>query len=115
MSETTFTSPIWVHEDILYIANGHLRALEKLETMEGRIEVFNLGTGCGYSVLEVVQGFERALGKPLNYGFAPRRVGDCAKLVANITKAEKELGYKITKTLDDMCGDSVHFIQKRFK
>jgi UDP-glucose 4-epimerase len=83
--------------------------------MENNYDVFNLGTGCGFSVLEVVKGFEKALGKPLNYKFTERRHGDVPKLVANIDKATANLGWKVTKNLNDMCIDSVSFITKRFK
>ena len=90
-------------------------AMNKLATMEKNYDVFNLGTGCGFSVLQVVKGFEKAMGKPLNYSFGERRNGDVPKLVANITKASEELGWKVTKHLDDMCLDSFLFIDKRDK
>jgi UDP-glucose 4-epimerase len=63
----------------------------------------------------VVKGFEKAMGKPLNYAFGERRHGDVAKLVANIKKGTEELGWKVTKTLDDMCRDSYIFIDRRDK
>jgi UDP-glucose 4-epimerase len=77
--------------------------------------VFNLGTGAGFSVLQVVKGFEKALGAPLSYGFTERRRGDVPKLVANVEKATANLGWKVTKTLEDMCVDSVKFITRRFE
>lgn len=89
-------------------------AMNKLNQLEGNYDVFNLGTGSGFSVLQVVQGFEKALGKPLTYGFVERRHGDVPKLVANIDKATAYLGWKVTKNLQDMCHDSVTFILKRF-
>ena len=90
-------------------------AMEKIKTTDKNYDVFNLGTGCGFSVLQVVQGFEKAMEKPLNYGFTERRHGDVPKLVANIDKATAELGWKVTKNLDDMCKDSFAFITKRFE
>ena len=90
-------------------------ALNKLAKLDKNIEVYNLGTGCGYSVLEVLQGFERAIGQPVKYKFIQRRFGDVPKLVASIHKATHELGWKVTKSLDDMCRDSVCFITKRFQ
>lgn len=88
-------------------------AMNKLPAIEKNYEVYNLGTGRGYSVLEVVKGFEKALGAPLNYVIGAARHGDVAKLVANIDKGTKELGWKVTKSLDDMCRDSVIFITRR--
>ena len=58
--------------------------MDKLGSIDKNYEVFNLGTGCGYSVLQVVQGFEKAMGQPLNYTFGERRHGDVTKLVANV-------------------------------
>lgn len=81
--------------------------------MTKNYDVFNLGTGSGYSVLEVLRGFEKALGKPVAWSFGARRTGDVPKLVANVGKASSELGWKVTKSLDDMCFDSVTFITNR--
>jgi len=91
-------------------------ALNKLAKLDkNNIEVYNLGTGCGFSVLQVLKGFEKALGQGIRYKFIERRFGDVPKLVANIDKASHELGWKVTKTLDDMCLDSVSFITRRYK
>lgn len=68
--------------------------MNKLKDMPKNYDVFNLGSGVGYSVLEVVKGYEAALGKPFNWGYTERRSGDCPKLVANPTKASKEWGWK---------------------
>jgi len=97
------------------LANGHVMALNKLSQMGQNYDVFNLGTGCGFSVRDIVKGFEKAMGKPLNYRFTERRFGDVPKLVANIDRATTELGWKVTKSLDDMCKDSYVFITRRFK
>jgi UDP-glucose 4-epimerase len=61
-------------------------AMNRLKGIEKNYEVYNLGTGSGFSVLQVVKGFEKAMGRPLNYTFGERRFGDVAKLVANIKK-----------------------------
>lgn len=66
---------------------------------EKNCDVFNLGSGSGYSVLEVIQCFEKGLGQKLNYGLAGRREGDMAKLVARVEKANSELGWKTEKGL----------------
>ena len=90
-------------------------AMKRLTSMQNNIEEFNLGTGSGYSVFEVLKGFEKALGGPIKTKIAPRRCGDVPKLLANIDKATQVLGWKVTKSLEEMCQDSVNFIQKRFK
>ena len=92
------------------LANGHLKALQKLETIHGA-EAYNLGTGNGSSVLEVVHAFEKASGRKVNYKIAPRRPGDIAECYADASKAKRELGWEATRSLDDMCRDSWHFIE----
>ena len=92
------------------LANGHLKALEKLESIHGA-EAYNLGTGKGSSVLEVVHAFEKASGRKVNYKIAPRRPGDIAECYADASKAKRELGWEAKRTLDDMCRDSWHFIE----
>lgn len=87
------------------LATGHLKALEKLAEKPG-ITAYNLGTGAGYSVLEVIHTFEEASGKEIPYVFADRRPGDVAECYADPGKAEKELGWKSKKTLSDMCRDT---------
>lgn len=81
--------------------------------MKANYDVFNLGSGKGYSVLEVVKGYEEALGKPINWAYTERRSGDVPKLVADVNKANREWGWKTQLTLKDMCTDSVNFVQKR--
>ena len=68
--------------------------------------VFNLGTGRGYSVLDMVRAFEKATGKTVPYKIAPRRPGDVATVFCDPTKAERELGWRADHTLEDMCRDS---------
>ena len=90
---------------VLDLAEGHLRALEALQTRTGA-HVWNLGTGQGYSVLEMVRAFEAASGKPVPYCVAPRRPGDIATCFADPAKAERELGWKARRSLDEMMRDA---------
>jgi UDP-glucose 4-epimerase len=90
---------------VLDLADGHLRALDALQTRTGA-RVWNLGTGRGYSVLEMVSAFEAASGRKVPYKFAPRRPGDIATCYADPTKAEKELGWKARRGLDEMMRDA---------
>ncbi len=87
------------------LVKGHLKALEYLETHEG-IEPFNLGTGTGYSVLELVKAFSKVSGKEIPYQIVDRRPGDIGVCYANPEKAEKLLGWRAEKNLQDMCEDS---------
>ena len=90
------------------LANGHVKAIEKLETNPG-IVTYNLGTGTGYSVLEIVETFMKVCDVKVPYVFAPRRPGDIDTCYASPEKAEKELGFKTTRTLEDMCLSSYNF------
>ena len=92
------------------LARGHICALKKLDSVSG-CEIYNLGTGHGSSVLEVVHAFERASGKKVNYQIAPRRAGDIATCYADASKAKREFDWEAKYTLDDMCRDSWNFIQ----
>lgn len=87
------------------LAKGHLAALNKMEKIKG-VEVFNLGTGAGYSVLDVVKSFENASGMKIPYKITNRRAGDIAECYADPSKAEAKLGWKATKSISDMCRDS---------
>lgn len=94
---------------VVDLAKGHLKALEALfskETGEGCCNAFNLGTGTGYSVLNMVDAFERATGQKINYQFAPRRAGDIAACYADPSLAERELNWKTQKVLEDMMLDT---------
>lgn len=86
---------------VVDLAKGHVAALEKI-TQSG-VYTYNLGTGHGYSVLEVIHAFEKACGKTLPYSFKPRRSGDIAACYADCKKAEEELGWKAELGIDDMC------------
>ena len=96
---------------VVDLAKGHIKALEKLEKEGTGIYIYNLGTGTGYSVLEMVKAFEEATGKKVNYKIVERRPGDIAVCYSNPEKAKKELGWEATKTLKDMCKDSWKYIQ----
>ena len=90
---------------VVDLAKGHVKALKKLEDKEG-VSIYNLGTGNGYSVLEVLHAYEKACGKTLKYEIKPRRDGDIATCYADCTKAKEELGWVAEKNIDDMCADS---------
>ena len=90
---------------VVDLAKGHVKALKKIEPGSG-VNIYNLGTGNGSSVLDVLHAYERACGKELKYVVAPRRPGDIARCFCDASKAEKELDWKAEKTLDDMCRDS---------
>lgn len=90
---------------VVDLAIGHLKALDKLRTQSGLV-TYNLGTGCGYSVLEALKAFEKASGKQVPYEIKPRRQGDVAKCFASPDKASSELGWKAARGIDDMCEDA---------
>lgn len=90
---------------VVDLATGHVAALEKLTTNPGLV-IYNLGTGKGTSVLELVKAFEEANNVKVPYEIAPRRPGDIAECYANCDKAEKELHWKATHTIVDACRDS---------
>lgn len=90
---------------VVDLAIGHLKALDKLKTAPGLV-TYNLGTGQGYSVLDMVKAFEKASGKPVPYQIAPRRPGDIAACYANPDKAREELGWQANLNVDDMAQSS---------
>ena len=90
---------------VVDLATGHIKALDRLLKVKG-CEVYNLGTGKGYSVLDVVKAFEKASGIKINYRIAPRRAGDVACCYADATKAKEVLGWQAQYDIDDMCADS---------
>jgi len=94
------------------LAAGHLKALEKLPQIDGA-QAYNLGTGKGSSVLDVVHAFEKASGKTVTYKIAPRRAGDIAECYADVSKAKEELGWEAKYSLDDMCRDNWNFIKNK--
>ena len=86
------------------LAQAHIVALEHLmnNKNKSKIETFNLGTGNGFSVLEVVNAFEKATGEQLNYQFVPRREGDIEQIWADTTVANEVLGWKASRSIDEM-------------
>ena len=100
---------------VVDLAKGHIKALEKLEKENKGIFVYNLGTGTGYSVLDMVKAFEEATEQKVNYKIVERRPGDIATCYSNPEKAKTELGWEANKTLKDMCKDSWRYIQNRKK
>lgn len=93
---------------VVDLAKGHLKALKKAREMKG-VEAYNLGTGNGYSVLQIVQAFERVNGVKVKYKITDRRPGDIATCYADPTKAKEELGWVAEKELDEMCEDAWRF------
>ncbi|WP_077329236.1 UDP-glucose 4-epimerase GalE [Virgibacillus siamensis] len=96
---------------VVDLATGHLKAIEQIEQNDG-LEIYNLGTGRGYSVLEVADAFEKASGKQVPYKIVERRPGDIATCYADPSKAQRELGWKAEKGIDDMCKDAWNWQQK---
>jgi len=88
------------------LAAGHVAALEALERTEEPVSTWNLGTGRGTSVLELLHAFERAVGRELPYEVVARRAGDVAASYADPSKANAELGWRTVKTVDEMCADT---------
>ena len=96
---------------VVDLSLGHLKALEWVFREKG-VDAFNLGTGNGYSVLEMVKAFEKASGKPVKYELAPRRPGDIAMCYANPAKAKEFLDWEAKKGINEMCTDSWRFVDK---
>ena len=90
---------------VVDLAKGHVKALEKVLKTKG-IEAYNLGTGKGYSVLEMVKAFEKVSGKKIPYKVIERRPGDVAICFADVSKAKRELGWEAEYGLEEMCVDS---------
>ena len=90
---------------VVDLAMGHLKAIDKIRNSKG-VMAYNLGTGIGYSVLDIVKAFEKANDIKIKYEIAPRRAGDIAICYADPTKAKEELGWQATKNLEQMCKDS---------
>ncbi len=97
---------------VVDLAKGHVKALEKIDKEGQGIYIYNLGTGTGYSVLDMVNAFEKSTGKKVNYRITDRRPGDIAVCYADPKKAKEELGWIAEKKLEDMCKDSWNYIIK---
>lgn len=90
---------------VVDLAAGHVKAIEKIKENPG-VKIYNLGTGNGYSVLEVIENFKKASGMDVPYKIAPRRAGDVAVCYSNPTKAKEELGWTAQYGIAQMCADS---------
>ena len=99
---------------VVDLSIGHIKAIEKIRKMNG-VEIYNLGTGNGYSVLDLVKTFEKVNNVKVNYKIVGRRPGDIAVCYANCDKALKELGWKCENNIEDMCRDTWNFILKNKK
>ena len=97
-------TPIRDYLHVVDLARAHVIAVERLEKEQNKsaYEIFNLGTGIGYSVLQVIESFEKVSGSPLNYKIVERRPGDVESVWADTTFANHELGWKAEKGLDEM-------------
>jgi UDP-glucose 4-epimerase len=87
------------------LAAGHLAALTRLGSTDERVSTWNLGTGQGTSVLQVLHAFEAACGRELPYEIVGRRAGDIAASYADPSRAQSELGWKATRSIEDICAD----------
>ncbi|MCC5914802.1 MAG: UDP-glucose 4-epimerase GalE [Balneolaceae bacterium] len=96
---------------VVDLSVGHLKALEKLETDPGMV-TYNLGTGKGSSVLDLIKAFEKATGIEINYEITDRRPGDAVQCYADPTKAENELGWRAERDLETMCRDAWNWQKK---
>lgn len=96
---------------VLDLAAGHLKALSYLQDQPG-LDVFNLGTGQGASVLEMIAAFERAAGRPIPYTITARRPGDIAACYADPGRAQQVLGWQATRSIDEMCADTWRWQQQ---
>ena len=96
---------------VVDLARGHIKAIEHVMKQTG-IDYYNLGTGVGYSVLDIIKTFEKVNNVKVNYRFVDRRPGDIASSYADVTKSYKELGFKTIYTLEDMCKDAYNFAIK---
>ena len=98
---------------VVDLAKGHVKALEKLNKEDSGLFIYNLGTGTGYSVLDMINAFEKATNKKVNYVIGPRREGDIDECYSDPTKANNELNWKAELTIEDMCRDSWNYIEKK--
>ena len=96
---------------VVDLARGHVCALDNIRKKQG-LNIYNLGTGIGYSVLDMVKAFEKSTGVKIPYVITKRRQGDIAKTYADPSKAKKELSFETKYTLEDMCHDAYYWQQK---
>ncbi|WP_349945922.1 UDP-glucose 4-epimerase GalE [Lacrimispora sp. BS-2] len=91
---------------VVDLAVGHVKALEKMASSDPSVRIYNLGTGQGFSVLQMIEAFSKACGKSIPYSIKPRRPGDVAACYADASLAKKELGWEAQRGIDEMCEDS---------
>ena len=91
---------------VVDLALGHVKALEKMSSSDADVRIYNLGTGQGYSVLQMIEAFSKASGREIPYVIKPRRAGDIAQCYADPALAKKELGWESERGIDEMCEDS---------
>ena len=91
---------------VVDLAIGHVKAVDKLAQSEPDVRIYNLGTGKGFSVLQMIEAFSKACGKQIPYAIKPRRPGDIAECYADAARATKELGWEAERGIDEMCEDS---------
>ena len=96
---------------VVDLAKGHVKAIQGFEKLNG-VNIFNLGTGVGYSVLDIIHAFAKACGKEIPYVIDPRRPGDIATCYSDPAKAKEVLGWTAEKTLEDMCRDAWNWQSK---
>lgn len=97
---------------VVDLADGHVKSVNNILDGKKGVQIFNLGTGKGYSVLDIVKAFSKAYGKELPYKIAPRRPGDLAVCFSDPTKAKEVLGWEAKRGIDDMCRDSWNWQSK---
>lgn len=97
---------------VVDLADGHVKAVNNILDGKKGVQIFNLGTGKGYSVLDIVKAFSKAYGKELPYKIAPRRPGDLAVCFSDPSKAKEVLGWEAKRGIDDMCRDSWNWQSK---
>ena len=95
---------------VVDLAKVHIRGLKKIAHKKGSYYVYNIGAGKGYSVLDIVNTYEKVNNVKIPYVIAPRRAGDLPEYYADSSKANRELNWHTEKTLEDMCRDSYRFV-----
>ncbi len=99
---------------VVDLSLGHVKAVERIQDRTG-VDIYNLGTGNGYSVLQTVKAFEKASEKTINYKIVDRRPGDIAQCYADPSKAKAELGWAAQYGIEEMCADAWNFAKNRFQ
>ena len=105
--------PNGIPNNLIDLAKGHVKTLDKINKEKQGLFIYNLGTGKGYSVLEIIKVFEKVTGQKIEYEFTERRKGDIDMCYADVSKARKELDFSCEKTLEDMCKDAWEYVIKK--